>query len=97
MGTLNYIEQERPGNYDFRKNCRYVVTANLQNKIGDDLERVLALALNLIAARHPEGADYLQVFEYKTEDGKTIKFWIILDETPESEPNIVTGLLPEDY
>lgn len=95
-GTVIYNEQEQNGNYTFAGTEKYM-TSNFLHTFGEVLAHVLyAKAVEMVIEKHPSNADYFQTFEYHYPDGRSVRFWIILDER-ENGCNILTALMPEDY
>ena len=82
---INIKPQEENSNSKF--DGRLVATSNFLNTFGNDAFILATQALGIIQTqRVPNGADYLQVCEYK---GTT--FWLIDDV------DHITVLMPEDY
>lgn len=94
-GTIKMNEQEMTGKIDYNKTFK-VMTKSFQNKFGEMAENIVDKAIDMIMEAHPEGADYMQTFEY-CQNGVIIKFWFIVDEAAYEGQDVLTALLPEDY
>lgn len=95
VGTIKMNEQEMTGMIDFNKTFK-VMTANFLSTFGNQAQEIVENAIQMIAKAHPEGADYMQTFEYHNQDD-VIRFWLIVDIGAYEGQNVLTALLPEDY
>lgn len=95
-GIVHMNEQENEGTLSFFGTQTYM-TKNFSNTFGEESPAIVFTAVSMIMEAHPEGADYFQTFCYELADGHKTTFWLIIDETEDNQPNILTALLPEDY
>ncbi len=96
IGTVLMNELENEGTLSFFGTQTYM-TKNFSNTFGEESSAIVFTAVSMIMEAHPDGADYFQTFCYEWADGHKTKFWLIIDETENNQPNILTALLPEDY
>lgn len=94
-GQIVLHQQECEGSYSFEK-ARVVMTANFKHIFGDEAEAIIMSAILTIKQKYGNKADYMQVFDYDV-DGQKITFWLIYDEMPDRQQDVVTALMPEDY
>lgn len=95
-GKIHMNKQECEGNLSFFGNYG-VMTKNFSDTFGDEATAIVFTACALVMEAHPNGADYLQTFEYEYPNEKKIRFWLIIDVPGDKQQNILTALLPEDY
>lgn len=95
-GKIHINEQECEGNLSFYGNHN-VMTRNFADTFNNEAATIVFTACALVMEVHPNGADYLQTFEYEYPNGHKITFWLIIDVSCEGQQNILTALLPEDY
>lgn len=89
-GELIINKQERKGNYIFN-GVMICVTCGFCDTFGEEKQEIVRTALALIQEKYPNNADYLQTFEYHSEDEESVRFWCIHDV------DYITFLLPEEY
>ena len=91
-GRVYINEQEESGNYIFAgTGIGQYMTCGFRQAFDKEAEAVAFTALALIMEKYPDNADYLQTFEYRYEDEKSIRFWCINDV------DHITFLLPDEY
>lgn len=89
-------EQECDGESNVVRPKYMCTSRGFKNYFKNKAEWIALQAITLVKKKYPNNADYLQVLDYVSSDGKKTKFYLVISQD-EDGGIIMTVMMPEDY